>query len=291
MVSRVAAALVVAVAGTAAALPAPAQSLQRLTVRSFVLSSDTLAPRADAPFHLTLSLHVREPVAEIRNVDLPMLAELELLGDERQTNAGPQGALYQETITLVAHQSGEIVISPATLEAIDARDGRAKEWSSNGLTLHVRGEPHAAVEEALAATLSIARVGFSVMLWAAGAVAIAFVLAGVIRRRPPAADALPVATVGEPRSTADDLADALASLRATPTRATALAVRAIVWRMMGAEDGETLDDVLVRPQTSAPDIRALLVALERAAFTYESDLGAAIAGACAALERTLGRMQ
>jgi hypothetical protein len=55
--------------------------------------------------------------------------------------------------------------------------------------------------------------------------------------------------------------------------------------MLGAAEGETLGDVLRRRESSDPTLRALLISLERSAFTYDDDLAAAIEDACAALER------
>ncbi|MBV8531133.1 MAG: hypothetical protein JO104_07425, partial [Candidatus Eremiobacteraeota bacterium] len=79
--------------------------------------------------------------------------------------------------------------------------------------------------------------------------------------------------------------DALTVLRAERTRGAAVAVRAAIWRLIGASDGETLGDVLRRPESSDATMRHLLIALERSAFTYDGDLRAAIDDACAALER------
>ena len=79
-------------------------------------------------------------------------------------------------------------------------------------------------------------------------------------------------------------ANALTVLRAERTRATAVRVRALMWRMTGASDGETLADVRQRPEAASPPMRELLSCLERAAFTYDDDLKAAIAAACDTLD-------
>ena len=115
------------------ALPLRAAGLARLTVQSFVLAADTANPQVDVPFHLIVTLRVRERVNEVADLNLPILAELELLGDERETASTPRGTQYRETITVVAHRAGPISIAPATLQAIDARDGKAKQWFTNGL--------------------------------------------------------------------------------------------------------------------------------------------------------------
>ncbi len=85
------------------------------------------------------------------------------------------------------------------------------------------------------------------------------------------------------RSRRQEIEDALTVLRAEGTRVAAVRVRTAVWRMVGASEGETLADVLRRPQTNDPVQRRLLIALERSAFTYDDDLRAAINDACAAL--------
>ena len=106
------------------------------------LSADTSAGRkSTTPFHLIVTLHVRENVMRIDNLELPLLAELELLGDERETQSGSRGTQYRETITVVAHHAGTVAIAPATLQAIDARDGKPKQCYTNQLRLHVAGAP------------------------------------------------------------------------------------------------------------------------------------------------------
>jgi hypothetical protein len=81
------------------------------------------------------------------------------------------------------------------------------------------------------------------------------------------------------------LRDALVTLRAERSRRAALDVRALLWRMMGATERETLSDVLRRPEANEPAMRDVLRSLERAAFTYDDDLSDALDAAVAALER------
>ncbi len=54
------------------------------------------------------------------------------------------------------------------------------------------------------------------------------------------------------RSRRHEIEDALTVLRAERTRVTAVRVRSAVWRMVGASEGETLADVLRRPQANDP---------------------------------------
>ncbi len=295
MARRLAAALTLALLAAAPwASPARAQTLQRLTVESFTLSADTSKPEIEVPFHLVVSLTVKERVAGIDNLELPILAELELLGDERRTVARSSGTQYRETITVVAHHTGAVTIAPATLQAIDARDGRPKQYFTNALTLQVTGGKLEPFEEGQSLAAAAAALAIRVALWTLGILCAIAVLVLALRRRrapPPApappAPVAPAVPLPSHRSRREELGDALSVLRADPVRPTAVAVRAAVWRMVGGTDGETLADVLQRSGASDPRIRDVLRALERAAFTYDADLQAAIAGACTALERYL----
>jgi len=291
---RRAAALAFFVAFLASAGSAPAQGLARLTVVSFALASDTNVPRIEVPFRLILTLRVRERVSQIANINLPMLAQLELLGDERETVTGPRGTQYRETITVVAHQAGGIAIAPATLQAIDARDGKPKEWYTNGLTLRVAGAGPHVLRDALQLLRAIALALFWVLLWLFGIGCIVLAAVLIFRRRrrpavvtyvpPPVPPRLPIVV----RSRREQAEDALAVLRTERSRPAAVAVRAAIWRMVGASDGETLGDVLRRPDSHDEITRQLLIALERSAFTYDDDLPRAIDDACSALERYIG---
>ena len=265
-----------------------AQSLQRLTVTQLVLSSDTSTPKMEQPFHLIITAHVREDVTELDNLDLPILAELELLGDEHTLAATPAGTTYRETITVVAHRSGTITIAPVTLDAIDVRDGKATRYSSNALTLHVAG-----ISPITAAGIDVwagVRAFFSflvrLVLWAIGIGAVLLVLAVLVRRRP---RPVPVVELPPPTPVERDrrsiLRDALDALRGDPTRAGAMRARHIVRTMVGASDLETLGDVLRRPAAADPQLREALRALERAGFTHEADLRPAVSAATAQLER------
>jgi hypothetical protein len=273
----------------ATALPASSQALERLTVQSFALATDTARPRVDVPFHLIVTLRVRERIDRVANLELPMLADLELLGDERQTVSSPRGSQYRETITVVSHSTGAIAVAPATLQAIDARDGKPKQWYTNGLTLQIVGGAGPGVRPQV--LLGPALFTLRVLLWIAGLGCIAIVLALLFRRRRASiavvsapAPAAPLPVLRSPR---EQLADALLVLRTERTRSAAVRVRRAVWGILGANDGETLGDVLRRRESADATMRQLLVALERSAFTYDHDLRAAIEDACSALERQI----
>jgi hypothetical protein len=262
---------------------ADAQTLQRLTVTQLTLTADTAAPLLDKPFHLIVTAHVKERVKRLDNVVLPILVAVELLGDENAVTTDAGGTTYKETITVVAHHPGTVTIAPVTLDATNARTGKNERYSSNPLVLNVGGPPLVQADGVGA----VLRNAVTIAL-----VALAAVVAVVLLRRrprrpltlppPPQPVAPPPPPVRDPR---DDLRDALATLRVQRTRATAVAVRSLVRRMVGAGDAETLEDVLHRPSASDPLMRDLLRALERASFTHDGDLATAIDGAVAALER------
>jgi hypothetical protein len=284
--------ILIALAYLASAGTGRGQTLQRLTVQTFVLSTDTMQPQVDVPFHVIVTLHVRERVSQITNLQLPMLAQLELLGDERQTLSDPRGTQYREVVTVVVHDAGHFAIAPATLQAIDARDGKPKQWFTNDLPLSVHSSATRIANGVADGLLRyVARI-FAALIWLALLVGAAVLTIILLRRRAPVAPTL--APVVEPVSyqrvpseaelRRRQIDDALLVLRAERTRSAAVRVRAAVWRSIGAPEGETLGDVLCRPGCSEGPLRDLLVALERSAFTYDEDLAAAIDDAGAALE-------
>ncbi|HTV94136.1 MAG TPA: hypothetical protein VMG98_15635 [Verrucomicrobiae bacterium] len=267
---------------------AGAQSLQRLTVTQLTLTADTMTPHIEVPFHLIVTAHVRERISELDNLDLPILAELELLGDEHVLVTQRGGTTYRETITVVAHHSGAITIAPVTLDATNALNGKNYRYSSNSLTLHVLG-PAAAIAaagDAWQGLRSLLSALLRLALILAGLAGTILLVAVLIRRRPPPvpvvtlAPAVPVAR--DPRAT---LREALAALQRDHSRAGAMRARHVVRRMVGATDAETLADVLRRPLAGDRQLRDLLRALERAGFTYDADLPAALAAALTQLER------
>jgi hypothetical protein len=283
--------ILVAVACLASAGIGRGQTLQRLTVQAFLLSADTMQPQVDVPFHVVVTLHVRERVSAINNLQLPMLAQLELLGDERQTVTDPRGTQYREVVTVVVHDAGRFAIAPATLQAIDARDGKPKQWFTNDLPLSVHSSAtHIANGVAAGLFRDIPRI-VAALIWLALLVGAALLMIFLLRRRTPGAP-VPVAEPvsyqrmpSEAEQRRHQIEDALLVLRAERTRSAAVRVRAAVWRIIGAPEGETLGDVLRRPGCSEGPLRDLLVALERSAFTYDEDLAAAVDDAGAALER------
>lgn len=57
-----------------------AELLQRFHVQGFRVTSDTPRPRVGVPFHVTMTIHVRERITQLQYVSLPTFSGLENLG-------------------------------------------------------------------------------------------------------------------------------------------------------------------------------------------------------------------
>ncbi|MGH7737018.1 MAG: BatD family protein [Candidatus Tyrphobacter sp.] len=261
-------------AALAASLGAGAQSLQRVNVTSFVLSADTAHPHAGQTFHITVTLRLRGDVRNVENLQLPLLAGLQVLGDVRGVVFARENTTYKETITVAARSRGALTIPPATFDAIDARSGKAEEYSSNALPLNVGGASLAS-KGALTAARILVSAGVALVV-------LGIVLAFSMRRRhvpQPAQEPQP-----QPPSPGDPLAEALERLERNQSRRGALEARTILWRMVGAGSGETLADVIEASRQRHPELMRVLLALERAAFTHDDDVHGGVQQALAALK-------
>ncbi|HET6894421.1 MAG TPA: hypothetical protein VFH72_03465 [Candidatus Baltobacteraceae bacterium] len=251
------------------------QQYQRLHVRSFTLSSDTSAPQLEQPFHVTLTIRVAENVSQLRNVFLPTFFGAEELGDVQQIVHGTGGTTYRETLTLVAHARGMLTVTSAYLDAIDARDGKAKRFISNSLRLPVGGGP-------ISSVWGILRVLVLLAIYIVLIAAALFVLWAIFRRRravpaaPPAPMFAPEPPQTSPQPPRDEIGDALRALRERRDRASVIRLRAALWHAAGASSGETLSDVLARPVAHGENLRRLLMTVERATFIEQARLDDAI---------------
>jgi hypothetical protein len=253
---------------------AQAQQLARLHVLSFTLTTDTPHPKIEVPFNVTLTIRLRENVTgTLDNVILPAFSGAEELGDERVLSSGPSGTIYRETLRLVAHASGPLVVGSAYLDAIDARDGKPKRFISNDLHLQVEGAP-------LLDFWGPVRAIFGALVELVLIAAAIFVVVTLFRRR-----RVPVAVrapepvpqpVAVPASPEELLRLRLEDLRSRRDRASVLQVRAALWNTIGAHDGETLADVLRRPKAQDSRTQSLLLHVERAAFIEDARLSGAI---------------
>ncbi len=147
--------------------------------------------------------------------------------------------------------------------------------------LHVAGSPGRALARAATVALRVALITAAVL------VALAIALSLVVRRASAPTPPMPVPVPPKEPTSRERIVEALALLRADPSRAGAMRARTVLHRMVGASDGETLDDVMLRAQKSHPLLQGVLPQIERAAFTYESDLDTAVVRAIAALEDAL----
>lgn len=274
MAARSRVALVALFTALFCAAPLHAQQLAHLHVQSMTLSSDASRPEVGVPFDLILTIRVRENVASLQNVVLPSFSGPEELGDERVVSHGAAGTVYRETLRLVAHSRGDLAIGPAYLDAIDARDGKAKRFLSNSLTLRVDGgallSPWSGIRAAAKA------IGELLLI-----VATLAALALLFRRRPRTMPAQPHANIA-PASPAPPvplelrLNAALERLSAHPTREALRAVRALLWEYAGAPAGGTLADALTASKAAPAHVRAMLAAVERATFVEDWQFGDAV---------------
>lgn len=278
--------LVAALAAACASAALAQTTLPHLHVISLTLRSDTSAPRLEVPFHLTIAAHFSEVLPSVDFVVLPPLSELEDLGDERRTVAGPRGTDFTETLTVVAHHTGMIHIAPAYLDAIDGRTHKPNRYSSNDLTLHVMGgvllDPFAQLRSFLSLFMKIVALAVAALV-----IGLIFVRRKRVSPPPTAPVAAAVATPVAQRTLHDEVREGLAELRVRRDRATVLRVRNRLWRMVGAREGETLGDVLGRRAAGAPEIGPLLRTVERAVFIQDAYREGAVDDMILALERYL----
>ena len=263
---------------------AGAELLQRLHVLGFKVTSDTTHPRVGVPFHITLTVRVRERVTQLQYVSPPTFFGLESLGDQRRlTQLHSGGSIYQETLTLVARKPGPTAIGSAYLDAVDLRDSKTKRFFSNDLILRVMGVALPGARSTISALL-LSLLGLLLF------VAVAFAALVIIRLRRLAArvETARQTVVSPPRATIG-VDDALAALRVRRDRPSVLCVREALWHIAGASDGETLDDVLQHEEVRSDGLSRILISIEHAAFIDDVHLQRAIDNALSADEHMLAR--
>ncbi|MBV9270158.1 MAG: hypothetical protein JO165_03635 [Candidatus Eremiobacteraeota bacterium] len=261
-----------------------AQSLQRLHVQTLTLSSDISAPELETPFHLTIHARVSEPIVELRNLELPVFSGLESLGDQRTLSATRNGSNYDEVLTVVAHQTGTIDVTPAYLDAIDARDGKPKRFISNSLRLTV-GRGALSPVNAIAAFFMVL---FRLLLGAILLVAAAFVMIAIFRRRTVPVvthTVMPLEVAPESADPSTQVSEALNDLRSRRDRVHVLRLREALWRRSNVSPGATLADFLI----AEPNVRRRSAArsVEVAAFVEDRALQQSIDEAIRATEGAL----
>jgi hypothetical protein len=274
-----------AVACTFAPLAGPigafAQAYETLHVRHLTMTVDRNSVGVGEPFHLSISVHVDEEVVQLDNLTLPDLSGFDSLGDERRCVATTAGSDCTETVTLAATVPGTRTISGATLDAIDARNGRPSRFTSNAVTLTVTGSAASdPLRDVVSGVLYVTLRAFLIVLLIG--VAIFALLWGFVswRRGAPPRPVVPARapTPAEPVAAPDPnarLRDLATTLGREPTRANALRMRFALRETMHARDEETLRDLMVR-RAADPSRLASLAAIERAAFCEDERVSDAV---------------
>jgi hypothetical protein len=262
-----------------------AELLQRFHVLGFSVRSDTTRPRVGVPFHVTLTVHVRERITQLQYVSLPTFSGVENIGDRQHlTHVRGGGSIYSETMTLVAHSPGPVAIGSAYLDAVDLRDGKTKRFISNDLILNVIGT---ALPSARVKARAVLLVILGLLL--AAAIFALLVIFHRRRRRAAASDAAQPLINNPLPAPAIGLGEALANLRKRRDRSSVLCVREALWSIAGADKCETLGDLLQHPAARADGLRRMLIAIERAAFVHDTRLQQAIDDALSDEEQRIAR--
>ena len=244
------------------------------------MSVDRATVAIGEPFHLSIATHVDEPVTQLDNLTLPDLSGFDSLGDERRCVATAAGSDCIETVSLAATVSGVRTIPGATLDAVDARNGKPSRFTSDSVTITVTGAPFVdPLHDMVSGFVFGALRAFLIFLFVAVAV-FALIWGFVTRRRKnpvaPAAPAYvapaPYASPPDPAARLRALADELAR---EPTRANALRLRQALRDRLNARDEETYADLLARRAGEPRDLAAL-GAVERPAFCEDERVADAV---------------
>jgi len=265
-----------------AANAALAQGLPALSVTALSMRADRTTIAPGVAFHVTIHLHATQPHADLVSLVLPETTNLTILGDEKHTSPRPDGTDYEEVLTVAGIALGEATLSPAFIDARDpSRGGKPFRFSSNAL--HVR-----VTAESPAPELRVWRALGTAFLWIVAAIAIvalaifALGFSARVRRRPadyvtlPPARPVAPSPPARPVDRAAPVRAAATTLRATPNRANAAALRAALFAFADARSEETLGSLLERVPVSESALRAALRTAERATFVDEANLHGAI---------------
>ncbi len=265
--------------------PASAEALARLHVRAFTLTADPKSLRVGDTLRLRIVARLDERVSQLDNVTLPDLSGFDSLGDERVCTSSASGSECSEVMTLTPTVAGDRTIAPATLDAIDARNGKPSHFATNPITIHVDpaasqppdvpNAPNALVDDLLRPLAILVIVGAAAyaLLWGFG-------------RRKTAPPPVPPPAPSAPPASVDPLPQLIAALAEQRTRARVVALRDELRRRIGAREHETLGDLLRRRAAGADATFVdVLRALERAAFVDDAQLARAIDEALRALSK------
>ena len=256
--------------------PAAAQTLSRLHVRDFGMTAAPATLRIGETLRLRIVVRFGDSVTQVDNLTLPDLSGFDSLGDERRCTSARGASECTEVITLSPTVAGDRTIAPATLDAVDATNGKPSHFATNAVTVHVIGAPIPVAQPLFDRLLKPL-----VILVVVGAAAYAL-LWGFARRSRAPQPRVPVPPV-VPAPDVDPWPELIARLRRDRSRTAVVALREELRRRAGAKDEETLTLLLAR-RPADPWLNGALRAVERAAFVDDADLAAAIDDALAALE-------
>jgi hypothetical protein len=189
------------------------------------------------------------------------------LGDVRKRVPAADGTDFYETLTVAAGTVGTASFTPAYIDAIDPRSGRALRYSSQPLSVRVTAgsTPAEAGPDALMRRLRRAAIiaGALIVVLAVALV----LLVRAVRRRPRPAVASPApapARRDAPRG--DPLRAAYDAYRARGDDASLDALRGVLFERAGAAPGATFADALRALGPRDPQLGRLLAVAERARF-------------------------
>jgi hypothetical protein len=281
------AALGAVLAGTGAG----AQTLPRLHVLTLGQHADRASVAVHEQFHVTIRLTVREKRTRFDDLILGDCANCSIVGDERIPRAVAGGTEYLERLTIEATAPGEAVISPAYIDAIDPDNGKRLRYSTNPVRVRVTNAPGDQPAPIDATFQAAGRILRTVVIVGVVLVVLAIALVLAVRRanrlaaRAPVVPASPPdprpAPAIDPRAAVAFAADAL---RRSRSERDLIAVRARAFEAAGVAPGATLVDALTALGNGDRDLRAGLLAAERAIFGPASERDGAIDDLLAALE-------
>lgn len=290
--------------------PATAQALDRVHVGAFTLSADPTRLRVGDTLRLTMHVHVDEQVAQLDNVTLPNLTGFDVMGDERRCSSSGRGTDCSETVTMSPTVDGNHTLGPVTLDAVDPRTKRPARYATNTVQITVLPNPQGPTAAPSTPDVQDVRpnplfdIGRTILIVALAAMFVLAVLWWLGRaqtrfsRRPaPPQPSQPVpAPPPQPAPPPPDadapLRDAIAVLRADPSRAHVLAVRSLLRERARARETETLGDLAARGvRRDDPKLYDALAAVERAAFGDDAAVAPAAGEALGRLEALAGNPQ
>lgn len=248
---------------------AAAQELPRLTITALGMHADRTIVRPGASFHVTVHVHVREKRDRLDELVLPALTNAIDLGDVRKRVPAADGTDFYETLTVAAGTVGTASFTPAYIDAIDPRTGRALRYSSQPLSVRVAlgttvadADPHALMTLLRKSVTTIAGTVIGIL--------VAFGIVRLARRPrrvpppPPAAAAHVPVRKGEPGR--DPLREAFAAYRARGDDASLDALRNVLFARAGAAPGATFADAVRALGSRDPHLTRVMAVAERARF-------------------------